>query len=244
MFLYFSPGNRKRAAVALSFILIVIGARLGIGMSHQQHETAARIKPITSVETNSPQIAAIVDVSSEASDQIQAALETLQECNISATWFVSATFAEANSFIIDQITGSGHELGIKGTDDKAMNKLDEIQVKDRILRSRQTLSNLNVEIAPFIYPPSAKFSDTLINTAFMEGFYPVKGNIDGSSLKGKPEKAAEKVGSNTKPGDILLLKITKKGLVPAKQYLVEYSGYLSRHGLSVVTLSSLVKSVE
>ncbi len=244
MVIYLRPSTRRKVVIVLSFVLVVVGVRLGATLVERPKETAAKISPMTTVRTQEPLAALAIDVTTAGPDQVVQCLGVLDSLSVQATWFANATFVEANSQLIGQIAAKGHEFGIKGTDEKPMDRLSSQDVLDRIMRSRQALAKASQEPAPFFLPPGGRTSGALSQSAFQEGFHEIRPGVDARIMRGKALDAGKRLAQTVKPGDIVLMRIDKKGMSPAPDYLGALVGSLGEQGISLVTLSSLVRSVK
>jgi hypothetical protein len=243
MVIYLRPATRIRIAAVLSLILVVLGVRAGLLVQGESIETAAKIRPITRVETSLMEVGLIVDVVSGGRGEIEACLRALDAMGAKATWFLSATLVEADEALVKEITSRDHEIGLKGTDDKRIDNLPEAEMLDRIQRARQALMKVAVPTAPFFYPPGERWSDALVSLVFREGYQAVKPGVDLSSMRGKEADAARRVAEEVSPGDILKIKVDKKGIHPAEKYLAPLASALGERNLGMVTLSRLFKGV-
>ena len=111
-------------------------------------------------------------------------------------------------------------------------------------RSRQAFSQIGVQPVPFLYPPSGRYSDELVAVAFQEGIEAVKPAHDASRMRGKEADAASKLAGSLKGGELVLVRVGRKGIDPSDVYLTALQAALSERGLSVVPLSALVKGVK
>ncbi len=244
MLIYFKPGTRRRIAIFLALVLVLLGARVGASLYGGKKETAAKISPVSRVNTAQPNVGIMVDVSQAGPEQMGAALATLESLQLKATWFVDTTTVEAQAALVKQIASKGHELGVKGTDQKPLDKLSQVDVKDRVLRSRQALAKAGIEPVPFLYPPLGRYSDTVVTVAFQEGYQAVKPGFDASTMRGKEDAAGAKLAGQVKPGDLILLRVGRKGLEPAQAYVSALQKSLKEHGIAAVPISTLVKGVK
>jgi len=244
LLIFMRPGTRLRIAGVLAFVLILLGVRAGITLYGSEEEAMAKITPQSRVKTSLSSVGLMVDVSEAPAEEISAALAALSAIDAKATWFVDATTVESSQDVVKEIAAAGHELGIKGTDHKAIDKLSEAEVRDRLLRARQALSRLDLGPAPFLYPPLGRYSDTVMAVAFSEGIGAVKPAHDASRMKGKEAEAAAKLAGSLEAGDFVLIRVEKKGLKPAAAYLEALVQSLAEKGLSMEPLSVLVKGVK
>jgi peptidoglycan/xylan/chitin deacetylase (PgdA/CDA1 family) len=189
-------------------------------------------------------IGVMVDVSGADAEQISAGLATLDSLGIKATWFLDATTVESCPQVVKDIAAKGNEFGLKGTDQKAIDKLSPVEVKDPLLRSRQAFVEAGVQIVPFLYPPSGRYSETIVTVAFQGGLESVRPAFDASAMRGKEDAAASKLSGSVKPGDFLILRVGRKGLQPAQAYLVALQESLFERQITAVPLSTLVKGVK
>ncbi len=243
MVIYFKPSTRRRALIVSSLVLVVLGVRLGVGLTRGAKEVAGKVNPITTFSTSEPLAGLVIDVAAPGPEPVKACLEVLEALAVKATWFVTATFAESQEASIRELAAAGHELGLKGTDEKRMDRLSSPDVKDRLARSAQALEKADLEPAPFLLPPAGRTSAVLLQTAFNEGYHCIKPGVDARKMKGKPQDAGKKLAGAIKPGDIVLLQVDNKGLKPAEDHLRALAAAVAEHGISLVSLSELVRSV-
>ncbi|MEX0974118.1 MAG: polysaccharide deacetylase family protein [Bacillota bacterium] len=244
MLIYMKPGTRQKIVLVLALVLVLLGTRVGLSLYGGEKETAAKISPLSRVNTTLPNVGLMVDVSQAGSEEISEALAALETLQVKATWFLDTTTVESATAAAKEIAAKGHELGVKGTDQKALDKLSAAEVRDRLLRSRQALIQAGIEPVPFLYPPLGRYSDTIVTVAFQEGYQAVKHGFDAGSMRGKEETAASKLAGSVKPGDFILVRVARKGLEPAQSYLTALHKSLTDRGLSAVPLSVLVKGVK
>lgn len=240
MLIRIKPRHVQRIALFAAFALVLLGARLGVAV--RDPVATAKISPLVRVTTQEPQAGVIVELFQAEPEAVEQLLAVLVENGWGATWFCSATFAESQAQLLSRLVEAGYELGLSGTDDRPMDRLSYEEAEVNLSRAREALMKIS-EPMPFFYPPSGRFSTDLINAAFEQGFYSVKGSVDGKMLKGNPEKAAQKVGDSLKPGDILIIRVTKKGIVPKPEYINALARYVQSRGFSMVSLSSLIRGM-
>ncbi|NLC15669.1 MAG: polysaccharide deacetylase family protein [Firmicutes bacterium] len=240
MLIRVKPRHLHRIALFAAFALAVLGARLGVAVGEQA--AGAKITPLAQVNTQESALGVMVEVFGADPDAVELCLSVLQENQMGATWFCSATFVESQPHLIRKITEAGHEFGLSGADDRPMDRLSYEEIEVNLSRARDALMNVS-EPLPFFYPPSGRFSPELINAAFEQGFYAVKGSVDLKTLRGNPQKAVRKLEDSLKPGAILIVRVTRKGMVPKPEYIAELARYVRDRGLSAVSLSSLIRGM-
>jgi hypothetical protein len=243
MIIFFRRAHRRRMIVALSLVLLLLGVRWGLGLAGIKEERVAKVAPLSQFSTSRPEVGLIVDLVSPDPSQVTGLLEVLVGLDIRATWFPNATWVESNSDMIKELKNRGQEIGIKGTDDKGINRLNEDEVNERIVRNLNALDNLDIEISPFFYPPQGKYSDIVTDTVFQLGYQPIKPEKDITGMRGKEESSAQKVVGNLKAGDVLMIRVDSKGVRPNVKYIVSLAQALSNSNLKIVGLEELTRGV-
>ena len=243
MLIYLKPGTRMRVVATLALVFILLGARAGLTIYGHEEAAMAKITPLSRFNTSLSSIGLMVDASLAGAEELAAALAVLEEAQMKGTWFIDATTVESCQAAVKEIADKGHEFGIKGTDQKALDKLQALEIKDRLSRSRQAFSQMGIQPAPFLYPPSGRYSDELIAVAFQEGIEALKPAHDASRMRGKEADAASKLAGSLKSGDLVLLRVGRKGIEPAATYLAALQTALAERGITAVPITALVKGV-
>lgn len=242
MLIFLRKATRTKLLIFLCLCLVVIGARTGMELSKTvQLTTGAKASPITRVATNRPEAALMIDVIAAEPEAVEEVRKALSQAGLKVTWFTSATWAEANSELLAALAQEGHEIGIKGTDDRRVDKLGTAELKLRLIRAREAIANAHVEPAPFFYPPGGKLGEAGVVAALEEGFHTVFGSTDLRKLKGKPEDISRKL--NLVPGDIALIEISGKAVRPPVSSIEAINSWAKLHGLTLVRISDLIRGV-
>lgn len=242
MLIFLTKATRTKLLILLSLCLVVIGARTGMELSRGvQWTTGAKVSPITRVATNRPEAALMIDVIAAKPETAEELRKALSQAALKATWFVSATWAEANPELLAALAQDGHEIGVKGADDRRVDKLSTDELKLRLIRAREAVAKAQVEPAPFFYPPGAKLGEAGVVAALEEGFHTVLGSADLRKIGGKPEDVSRKL--NLMPGDIALIEISGKAVRPPASSIETIKSWAKLHGLSLVRISDLIRGV-
>lgn len=241
MVVFLSSRALRRIAVAFSLVFLVFGAHTGVKLSRQKELSVVKIAPLSVFTTGAPYVGLAVDVTCCEAAPVDECLLALENLGIFATWFASTTFVESCSPLVKKIAELGHEFGIKGSDEKSMDRLAPGEIEERLKRSYESFAKENLEPVPFFLPPGGKLSDTLVGTAFRQGFHAIKPGIDARAMKGKVEKAPAKLMKSVRPGALIIIKVDKKGMVPAEPYLKALVDAIGQNHLRIVKLSELVK---
>lgn len=243
MLVYLKPGTKRLSMIMGAVILLTLGARIGILFLPSQMETQATINAITRIDTVEPHVGLVIEASDVKPSDVTSYISMLDSVDAKATWFFPTTVVESRVDIIKQIQEKGHEFGLKGTDEKPMDKLSQVEVAARLTRARQALEKVGINPLPFFYAPLGKISGVMVQTAFDQGFAVIKGSVDGKVIKGKPQEIDKKV-QGIRPGDIVVVHFSQKGPVPSVTVFETFAASLKSRGISLVSLSTLAKGVK
>lgn len=244
MLVYLGSRERLRVLVLLCVAFLALGAKLALSLSRSIEQPAVRIDPITGFGTNQPLVAVVVSVTDARTEHIAACLELLNSCQVKATWFASATWIEANLETVRQIAANGHELGLSSTDTRTMDRLPERDIRERLMRCRQALNKAEVEPVPFFLPPGIKTSERLNGVIFQEACQVIMPGLDGRTMRGNPDQAASRLAASAKPGDVLLLEVSRRGIAPQPDYVYKLVQSLKEHGLSLAKVSDVARTLK
>lgn len=242
MLVFVKKATRSKILAGFCVVLVLLGARIGAEMTRSPYAlTEARANPIKRVPTSRPEAALLVDLVSADPQTVRELADALGGAGIKVTWFASATWVESNAELVGLLVREGHEFGVKGTDDRRVDRLPDEELRLRLVRSRQALAAAGVEAVPFFYPPEGKLSERGVTVVLEEGFHTVLGGVDLRRLAGKPERIDEKL--SILPGDIALAEIRGKKVRPPVTLVQAIGSWAKTHGLGLVRVSDLVRGV-
>lgn len=244
MLVLLKPSTRLRILIAISVILFTLGVRLGMNARENCQEASSKLTPILRLDTKEMNVGIMVDVTDYDPQQVILCAEVLDGVGAKATWFFNATFIEKEQAILEKLASSGHEFGIKSTDDKPLDKADELTVKERIARCRRALQVLGIQPVPFYYAPQGRFGANLTEIAYKEGLAAVLGTFPPAGYRGDYNAAATAKAQAAKAGDIFVIRVTSKGTIPDLKFVRALLQGLSQRGLTPVGVLTLAKGIK
>ena len=133
-------------------------------------------------------------------------LDSLKEHHVkSATFFLSASWAERHPDLVNRIVKEGYEIGMLGYDYKDYTDLEEAKVKQDISKAQTAFSKLNIKNIQLLRAPTGHFDQTTLKIAQGYGYTVVHWSIDSKDWTNPGvETIVENVSKATK-GDIILL---------------------------------------
>lgn len=133
-------------------------------------------------------------------------LDILKERGVTATFFISASWAERHPDIVKRIVEDGHEIGSHGYRyENYPNKENDKITKD-IRDSHNTIENLTGKKPTLLRPPNGQFDKRTLKIAEQFGYTVVHWSVSGEDYENPGVEAiVDNVVSNVSKGDIVLL---------------------------------------
>lgn len=164
-------------------------------------------------------------------------LDTLEEHNVVATFFVVGNRVNRHKDIVRRMAANGNEIGNHSYNHKDLTILDSKQLKDQIDMTQNAVSMVVGSKPKIMRPTYGAFDDNLKTQAKMPL---ILWSIDSMDWDSKDaEKIIDRVLSKVKDGDIILMHDIFEATAEAIEYLVPE---LINRGFELVTVSELYES--
>lgn len=161
--------------------------------------------PIYNVERGDNKIALTFDCAWN-DDDIDSILDTLDEYNCKATFFVLGSWAEKYSESLKKINERGHEIGNHSYNHADYTKLDADGIKSDLKRADAIIAGITGETPKLMRAPSGGYNNTVITAAESMGKTYIQWSVDGIDYGDtSPDKIYARSTQKTKSGDIILL---------------------------------------
>lgn len=161
--------------------------------------------PIYNVERDDNKVALTFDCAWN-DDDIDSILNTLDEYNCKATFFVLGSWAEKYSESLGKIKEHGHEIGNHSYNHADYTKLGAQEICADLDRADKIISEVTGETTKLMRAPSGGYNNTVVTAAESMGKTYIQWSVDGIDYG---EAAAEDIfkrsTQKTKAGDIILL---------------------------------------
>lgn len=170
-------------------------------------------------------------------------LEILAKHQVQATFFVTGEWVEQYPENVMAIVRAGHDLGNCGEHHRQMSGLSAEECRLEIEALHERVKELTGYEMELFRPPYGDYSDSLIQTVYDCGYYPVLWNVDsldwkeyGTEAMIKQVMENEKLGSGSillfhtgtkytaQALDDLLTKLEEKGFLPVPVSQLIYRG--------------------
>lgn len=158
-------------------------------------------------------------------------LETLQEANVKATFFLDGSWLSKNVEVARQIVEAGHEIGNHAYSHKDMSRLSRDDAYQEIVRTKKLIEE-ELELDNTLFaPPSGDYDEETVQIAHQLDMRTILWTLDTVDWK-KPDPSwiIKKITTRLEPGALILMhptdsssralpdlirNIKNKGLVPA-----------------------------
>jgi polysaccharide deacetylase family sporulation protein PdaB len=226
----------KYIVIALAALIIIPILYVSASKSTEVFNVNGREIPIYCVERGDNKIALTFDCAWN-DDDIDDILNTLDEYNCKATFFVLGSWAEKYGDSLKKIKERGHEIGNHSYNHADYTKLSAEEICADLQKSDEIIKNITGEYTTLMRAPSGGYNNTVITAAESIGKTYIQWSIDGIDYgDADAESIFQRSTKNTKAGDIILLH---NGTENTAKVLPEIMSELSTD-YEFVTVSELI----
>lgn len=225
--------------LCLSCLLLLLGGIIIPSAMSQTVKTLApaECKPVYEVDTEKNQVAISFDASWGA-DYTLKLLDTLDEYQVGATFFLVTMWVEAYPEMTREIADRGYEIGLHSTTHPHFTQLTEEEIISELEQNFCAI----VETASFFpvlfRPPFGDYNSEVTRIVRSCGYEVIQWSIDSLDWKDlSADEIYERVTKDIHAGDIVLFH--NNGLHTAEA-LPRILDYLQQQGLEVVSISELL----
>jgi polysaccharide deacetylase family sporulation protein PdaB len=144
-------------------------------------------------------------------------LEQLKKEKVtSATFFLSGSWAEGHSHIVEKIVEAGYEIGLLGYEYKDYSEIDDAAIKKDILKGLEVFEKLDVPYKKYLRAPTGHFDKRLLSIANNLGFTVVHWSINTNDWKSPGTGPIINSVKDAENGDIILLHASDSAKQTAK----------------------------
>lgn len=191
-------------AMAAVITCIIIGIFADIAVP--TYFVNGREIPIYSVERDDDKIALTFDCAWN-DDDIPQILDTLDEYDVKATFFITGEWAEKYPESVREIHERGHEIGTHSMAHDDYTKLSAREILLDMHTCEDVILNITGNRPRLIRAPSGAYNDVVIRTCEKNGRIYIQWSVDGIDYRddATEDSIYERVISKTGAGDIILL---------------------------------------
>ena len=194
--------------------------------------------PVYSVDRTDKKIALTIDAAWE-DDKTEFILETLDQFQVKATFFLCGVWVEAYPEDVKEIAAKGHEIGNHSLTHPHMNKLSASEIQKEITTLDDTIEQLTGKRCKLFRAPFGEYNDTVITAVREIGYEPIQWNID--TIDWKEERSADTILNTVLPklSDGCIILCHHNGY-KIREYLPRLLETALQQGYTFVTVSELL----
>lgn len=194
--------------------------------------------PVYSVDRKDKKIALTIDAAWE-DDKTEFILETLDQFQVKATFFLCGVWVEAYPEDVKEIAAKGHEIGNHSLTHPHMNKLSASEIQKEITTLDDTIEQLTGKRCKLFRAPFGEYNDTVITAVREIGYEPIQWNID--TIDWKEERSADTILNTVLPklSDGCIILCHNNGY-KIREYLPRLLETALQQGYTFVTVSELL----
>ena len=191
-------------AMAAVVVCIIIGVCVDIAMP--AFSVNGREIPIYSVERGDNKIALTFDCAWN-DDDLGEILDTLDDYNAKATFFIMGEWAEKYPDSVLEIHKRGHEIGTHSMAHGDYTKMSTDEILEDIYACEEIIFGITNNRPRLIRAPSGAYNDTVIKACEENGRIYIQWSVDGIDYEddATEESIFSRVVNKTDAGDIILL---------------------------------------
>lgn len=193
--------------------------------------------PIYSVGTDEKKASITIDAA-WGDEFTQSILDTLDEYEVKATFFLVEFWAEDYPEQVKEIHRRGHEIGNHSASHPDFTTLSKEEIIGEITSTDETITELT-GVKPIVFrPPYGAYNDMVIQTLDELDYYTIQWDIDSLDWKELGvEPVVDRVIKNVNKGSIILFHNNAKYI---KEYLPIILDRLTEEGYDLVPVSELI----
>lgn len=173
-----------------------------------------------------------------SAEDIDIILEVLKNNNVQITFFMVGEWVDKNPEAVRKIYEAGHEIGNHSNTHPHVNNLTYEQNLEEIEKCSQKIEQITGAKPTLYRAPYGEYNETVIKTAFENGYYPIQWNrdtLDYQALTG--EQMWKRIGEKLQSGDIIL---SHNGTAHTADSLDMLIKNIKQKGYEIVKVSDLI----
>ena len=209
MFFIFNKQKIYSYLVAASTVIILfILSFYFTNIDTEALETASetsKLVPIYNVDTEQKRISITINCAWNAND-IDKILETLEKCNVKATFFMVGDWVEKYPEAVKKINQEGHEIGSHSDTHPHVNQLSSEENLEEIKTSSKKIEQITNKKVTLYRPPYGEYNNTVIKVANENSYIPIQWSLDTLDYTGiTGNEMWNKIKDKISNGDIILM---------------------------------------
>jgi peptidoglycan/xylan/chitin deacetylase (PgdA/CDA1 family) len=168
-------------------------------------------------------------------------LDTLDEYNVKASFFIIGSSAEKNPNLLRSIAEAGHDIGNHTYYHKVITKISPEELQEEVVKCHQALTGI-IGREPDLYfrPPTLEYDEATINAVLATGFkYVLLSDISTQDYERSADEVVNYAVSNAENGGLIVMHLTDNS--SGAEALPKIIEKLRAKGYKIAKLSDYLK---
>ncbi|MDD3397025.1 MAG: polysaccharide deacetylase family protein [Clostridia bacterium] len=232
----------KSKAIKFTLIMLLVAILLAIGVNGVASAQvffgySTKKLPVYCVDTIEKTVAISFDASWGA-EKTQAIIDTLNEYDASATFFLVGFWVDKYPEIVQAIKDAGLEIGCHSNTHPDLTTLSKDRISEEIMLANNMIKDITGEEVELFRCPFGAYNNAVIETIEALNMIPVQWDVDSLDWKGlSAQDITTRVLNGVKNGSIILCHNNADNIIPALTMILER---LKMQGYKVVSVGELI----
>ncbi|SDJ08029.1 polysaccharide deacetylase family protein [Natribacillus halophilus] len=188
-------------AIAFCTACLILLERPFIAVFSEEDQPSA----FSSAETDDREIALTFNVS-WGEEHVEPMLDTLQENDTTATFFVSGVWAERHTELLERMLDEGHDIGNYGYHFKPYTDQENEDMRRDMREGHNTIEEATGEPPVFFRPPAGIFNTEVLEAAEQMDYSVIHWGADGKDWQNPGvDQIVVNLMEDVEPGDVVML---------------------------------------
>ena len=229
---------------SIKYVLLVLLVTVLLAISFNGASSAqvffgynTKLVPVYSVETDKKQVAISFDASWGA-DKTEKIMQTLEEYNAGATFFLVGFWVDKYPDIVKKINENGFEIGSHSNTHPDLTKLSRDAVKMEISTCNEMIEKITNKKVELFRAPFGAYNNTVIEVSNELNLISIQWDVDSLDWKGiSAKEITTRIVNNVKNGSIILCHNNSDHILDALPMILDR---LKGQGYTVTSVGDLV----
>ena len=222
--------------MALVAILLVVSIN-GVASAQVFFGYSTKRVPIYSVETENKQVAISFDAAWGA-DKTAKIVETLQEYNVGATFFLVGFWVDKNPDMVKLIDEAGFEIGNHSSTHPDLTTVNNEKLESELNGCNTLIKNITGKDVKLFRAPYGAYNNNVLDTATKLGMQTIQWDVDSLDWKGiSADQITMRILNNVKNGSIILCHNNSDHILDALPMILDR---LQKQGYEITSIGDLV----
>ena len=240
MFVVLKRKQIVRAVIAVVVFIACVVCLTFADVSHTVFAKSSRKLPVYRVDVGEEKVVAISFDAAWGADKTRKIVETLQERNLKATFFLVGFWVDAYKEEVAFLADSGMEIGNHSKTHLHMSTIGPEKIKEEVEYVNTAVRTITGQTPRVFRAPFGEYDDRLISAVESAGMIPIQWDVDSLDWKGiSAEEITRRVVDKVTNGSIILCHNNSDHILEALPVILDD---LTAKGYRFVTIGELAYS--